>query len=72
MHAAIDIGNSEIKVGLFRDGKLFKTEKVENDSLINYLIQNSVEEVIVSTVSREDELLGELRRQYQKFTLSKL
>ena len=65
MHAAIDIGNSEIKVGLFRDGKLFKTEKVENDSLINYLIQNSVEEVIVSTVRRQDELIGELGRQYQ-------
>ena len=65
MHAAIDIGNSGIKVGLFSDGKLFKTEKVENDSVINYLIQNSVEEIIVSTVSRQDELIGELKREYQ-------
>lgn len=65
MQATIDIGNSEIKIGLFGKGKLLKTEKVENDNVINYLLQNSVKEIIVSSVKKQDELIDELRNQYQ-------
>jgi type III pantothenate kinase len=69
MHAVIDIGNSEIKVGLFSDGKLLRTENVTKDSVVNYLIQNSVEELIVSSVGRHPELIEGLRQRFQNLLL---
>jgi type III pantothenate kinase len=62
-------GNSEIKVGLFSDGKLLRTENVTKDSVVNYHLQNSVEEVIVSSLGKHDELIEGLRQRFRNLLL---
>ena len=64
MLASIDIGNSQVKIGLFKEDKLYKVENVETSSILTYLRQNNVSNLIISSVSEEVTVNSALERDY--------
>lgn len=66
MQASIDIGNSRIKVGIFNDGTLVKSEIVEEDNLVTYLGSKPVTELIVSSVAGKGDLIHELHKGFKR------
>jgi type III pantothenate kinase len=69
--AAIDIGNSQIKVGLFDKDKLHCAENVEPGNLLLFLRQHLVENVIISIVGDDDSLVSDLVQDFPKLLLLK-
>lgn len=66
MQASIDIGNSRIKAGVFSDGTLVISEIVEENELITFLRNNSVKELIVSSVAGKLELVRLLQQKFDR------
>ena len=60
MLASIDIGNSQVKIGLFKEDKLLKAENVKTAAILNYLQENNVRKVIISSVNEARSLVAEL------------
>ena len=65
MLASIDVGNSQVKIGLFQEDKLYKVEKVESSTILSFLQQNNVSNLIISTVSDDNSLVSQLGNEYQ-------
>ena len=65
MLASIDIGNSQVKIGLFKEDELLKAENVETSSLLKYLRQNKVSNLIISSVTEDNSVIRELVKDYQ-------
>ena len=64
MLASIDIGNSQVKIGLFKEDKLYKAENVETSAILNYLRENNVRNLIISSVNEKNSLISELSKEY--------
>jgi len=64
MLASIDIGNSQVKIGLFKEDKLYKVENMETSTILTYLRQNNVTNLIVSSVSEDVTVISALERDY--------
>jgi type III pantothenate kinase len=64
MLASIDIGNSQVKIGLFKEDKLFKVENMKTSTILTYLRQNNVTNLIVSSVSEDVTVISALERNY--------
>lgn len=60
MNAAIDIGNTRIKIGLFNEGELIEAEVLPEESVQDYLVNNNVENLIISSVREGQPLHQEL------------
>ena len=67
MLASIDIGNSQVKIGLFKEDKLYKVENVETSSILTYLRQNNVSNLIISSVSEEVTVNSALKETTQTY-----
>ena len=65
MLASIDIGNSQVKIGLFKEDKLLKAENVETSSILKYLRENDVSNLIISSVTEDNSVITELVKDYQ-------
>jgi type III pantothenate kinase len=65
MLASIDIGNSQVKIGLFKEDELLKAENVATSSLLKYLRQNNVSNLIISSVTEDNSVIRELVKDYQ-------
>ena len=66
MLASIDVGNSQVKIGLFQEDKLNKVEKVESSAILSFLQKNNVSNLIISTVNDDNSLVSQLGKEYQK------
>ena len=64
MLASIDIGNSQVKIGLFKEDKLYKVENMETSIILTYLRQYNVSNLIISSVSEEVTVISALERDY--------
>lgn len=64
MLASIDIGNSQVKIGLFKEDKLHKAENVKTPAILNYLQQNNVSNIIISSVNEDNSLVTALENEY--------
>ena len=71
MLASIDIGNSQVKIGLFEEDKLLKAENVETSSILKYLRENKVSNLIISSVTEDKTLITELVKDYQNLVVLK-
>ena len=61
--AAIDIGNTRAKIGIFSQGQLRKVYHAQNhDDIFNLLKKEQVEKIIVSSVTKADEQQEIIRR----------
>ena len=68
MDASIDIGNSRIKVGVFKEGKLVSTEITSETSILTYLKSAGVSRLIISSVGGKEELIRILRNNFSFVT----
>lgn len=64
MQASIDIGNSQVKIGLFKEDKLLNAENVENAAILTYLLQHKVNNVIISSVNEDNYVVAQLEKAY--------
>lgn len=64
MMASIDIGNSQVKIGLFKEDMLVKVENVPNSDISDFLHKNHVRQLIVSSVINHVSLITELQQNY--------
>lgn len=64
MLASIDIGNSQVKICLFKEDKLHKAENVKTPAILNYLQQNNVSNIIISSVNEDNSLVTALENEY--------
>ena len=71
MLASIDIGNSQVKVGLFKEDKLLKAENVENTTILFHLHEHNVSNVIISSVKEDNSLVAELEKVYPNLLVLK-
>ena len=71
MLASIDIGNSQVKIGLIEEDKLLKAENVETSSILKYLRENKVSNLIISSVTEDKTLITELVKDYQNLVVLK-
>ncbi len=65
MLASIDIGNSQVKIGLFKEDELLKVENVETSSILIYLRGNKVSNLIISSVTEDNSVITELVKDYK-------
>jgi type III pantothenate kinase len=65
MLASIDIGNSQVKIGLFKEDELLKAENVETSSILKYLRENDVSNLIISSVTEDNSVITELVKDYK-------
>ena len=66
MLASIDVGNSQVKIGLFQEDKLYRVEKVESSAILSFLQKNNVINLIISAVNDDYSLVLQLGKEYQK------
>ena len=66
MLASIDVGNSQVKIGLFQEDKLYKVEKVESSAILSFLQKNNVSNLIISAVNDDYSLISLLGNEYPK------
>jgi len=71
MLASIDIGNSQVKIGLFKEDKLIKTENVASSAIIFYLQEHDVRNVVISTVKENSSVVTELVKLYPNLLILK-
>ena len=71
MLASIDIGNSQVKIGLFEEDKLLEAKNVESAAIFKYLQENNVSKVIISTVNDNLSLTKELEKSYPNLLILK-
>ena len=64
MLASIDIGNSLVKIGLFKEDKLYRTENVELSGILEFLLENNVRKVIISSVGQKNSVVSGLKKAY--------
>ena len=64
MLASIDIGNTQVKIGLFKEDILYEVENKVPKTIINYLKGYDVSNVIISSVNKDDSLVLELKIYY--------
>jgi type III pantothenate kinase len=64
MLASIDIGNSRVKIGLFKEDVLVKAENVPIRGISDFLHQNNVRHLIVSSVGIHSSTITELQQNY--------
>jgi type III pantothenate kinase len=64
MLASIDIGNSQVKIGLFKEDILVKAENVPITGISAFLHKNHVRHLIVSSVSNHYSIITELQQNY--------
>ena len=62
MLASIDIGNSQVKIGLFREDKLHSSENLGSESILKYLRKNNVSKVIISAVNNDNSVIAEVEK----------
>jgi type III pantothenate kinase len=71
MLASIDVGNSQVKIGLFKEDKLIKAENVDNTAIICHLQEHDVSNVIISTVKEDNSVIAELGKVYSNLLVFK-
>ena len=64
MNAAIDIGNSRIKIGLFENSHLFDSKLTNNpEEALEFLSKHSLKDIIVSSVGHDPDWTGRIRKE---------
>jgi type III pantothenate kinase len=64
MLASIDIGNSLVKIGLFKKDVLVKAENVPTTSISDYLHKHQIHHIIISSVKNNSSIIAELQQNY--------
>ena len=64
MLASIDIGNTQVKIGLFKEDILFEVKNIEPDAILSFLRKHDVSNVIISSVNKDDSVATELEEAY--------
>jgi type III pantothenate kinase len=64
MNAAIDIGNTRIKVGIYEDGKPQTVRTIEDDEILPFLETSNVKNLIVCSVRELRTLGDQLQEKY--------
>jgi type III pantothenate kinase len=64
MLASIDIGNTQVKIGLFKEDILHQVENMAPKAILNFLMEHDVSNVIISSVNKTDSLVLELEESF--------
>ncbi|RLD24397.1 MAG: pantothenate kinase [Bacteroidetes bacterium] len=64
MLASIDIGNTQVKIGLFKEDILHEVENIAPKAILNFLREHDVSNVIISSVNKTASLVLELKNSY--------